>query len=59
MPELEKELENSWMEWIELLKERTAWVVDVRKMRKLDADVAELEKSITQLHNIHQVELER
>ena len=59
MPKLDKKVEKDWLEWAKLLKERSAWAIDVRKMRKLKVDVVELEKSITQLHSIHQAELER
>ena len=31
----------------------------MKKIRKLEADVVELEKNISQLHSIHQAELER
>ena len=58
VPKLEKGLEKARLEWVEHLKERIAWVADV-KTRKLEADVVELEKSITQLRSIHQAELER
>ena len=59
VPKLEKELEQARLEWAKLPKERTAWIANVKKTRKLEADVVDLEKSITQLRSIHQADLER
>ena len=57
--ELERELEKARTEWSTLTKERATWVTDTKKARKLEADLAEMEKAMTQLRSIHQMELER
>ena len=46
VPKLEKDLEEARLKWAELSKERTAWVVDVKKVQKVEVDVAEIEKNI-------------
>ena len=47
MPQLEKELEEAQLKWADLAKELVVRIAKVKKVRKLDADVAELEKSIS------------
>ena len=40
-----------------MTKERTAWVSDSKKVRKLEAHLAEMEKAIAQLRSIHKNKL--
>ena len=40
--------------------ERTRlWAVNAKKMKKLEADMTEMEKAMSQIQSIHQAELER
>ena len=53
MPELEKELEKARVEWFTLFKERVVWDADAKNMKKLEADMAEIEKAMSQLQSIY------
>ena len=59
MPELENELEKARLEWSTLVKKCAAWAVDAKKMRKLEADMVEMEKAMSHLRSIHQAKMER
>ena len=52
MPEHERELEKARIEWSTLAKESVAWVSNAKKARKLEANLAEMEKVMTQLQSI-------
>ena len=58
MPELEKELKKAHTEWSILTKERTTWVVNSKKARKMEAHLDEMEKAMAQLQSIHKNKLE-
>ena len=59
VPQLEKDLKEARLKWVDLAKECAFWTADVRKVQKLEVDVAELQKTITELCNIHQAKIER
>ena len=70
VPQLEKDLEKDRLKWADLAKERAALSAEVKKVTKLEVDVAELQKTISKLCsayqakikglcNTHQDELER
>ena len=59
MPQLEKELEEARLKWTESSKDSVVWTAEVKKVMKLEVDVVELEKSLSQLRSIHQVEIQR
>ena len=42
VPQLEKDLEEAWLKWVDLAKECTALAIEVRQVLKLDAEVDEL-----------------
>ena len=44
---------------MDLAKERIILAAEVKKVLKLKIDVAELQKTITELHNIHQTKIKR
>ena len=56
---MEKDLEEARLKWVDLAKERIVLTVEVKKVPKLEADVVDLQKTITELRNIHQTEIER
>ena len=45
MLQLEKELEEDRLKWVDLAKERLALVPEVKKVTKLEADVIALQKN--------------
>ena len=59
VPKLKRELEKAQIEWFTLVKERIAWVADTKKARKLEVDLVEMGKAMTQLRSIHQAQLEQ
>ena len=58
VPQMEKDLEEARLKWVDLAKERVALAAEVKKVPKLGADVTELRRTISELHNAHQAELE-
>ena len=56
--QLEKDLEEARLKWANLAKEWAALAAEVKLLPKLEADVAELRKTISELHTAHQVEIE-
>ena len=46
VPQLEKDLEEAWLKWVDLAKECTALTVEVKKVPKLEAEVDELKQTI-------------
>ena len=56
---LESDLEMARKERASLEKERVAWVADMKKSRKLENGLVEMEKAMAQIQNIHQKDLER
>ena len=42
VPQLEKDLEEAWLNWVDLAKEHIVLIVEVKKVPKLEADVADL-----------------
>ena len=42
VPQLEKNLEEAWLKWADLANEHAVWTAKVRKVQKLEVDVAEL-----------------
>ena len=52
-------MEEAWLKWADLAKERIVLTVEVKKVPKLEADVVDLQKTIIELRNIHQTEIER
>ena len=53
VPKLERELENVRVKWSMLVKEHASWVVDAKKMKKLEADMTKIEKVMSKLRSIH------
>ena len=49
MPELKKELEKARSEWSTLVKESTSKATDAQKMKKLEANMVEIEKAMPKL----------
>ena len=47
MPLLENELEKTRLEWSMLVKERATRVTNVKTIRKLEADMVEIEKAMS------------
>ena len=41
------------------MKEHIAWAAKAKKMKKLEVDMVEMEKAMSQFQRIHQAELER
>ena len=58
VPHLEKDLEEAWLKWANLAKEWAALAVEVKMLTKLEADVAELQKTISELPIAHQDKIE-
>ena len=52
-------MEEARLKWADLAKERVVLLSEVKKVSKLEDDVTELKKLISELHNIHQAEIER
>ena len=52
VPRLEKDLEQARLKWANMAKQHVVWIAEVRKVRKLEADVTELEKSMSQLRSL-------
>ena len=59
VPQLEKDLEEARLKWVDLAKERVVLVAEVKKVPKLEAEVDELKQNISKLCNVHQAEVER
>ena len=53
MPELEKELEKARVEWFTLVKECVVWAANAKNMKKLEADMVEIKKAMSQLQSIY------
>ena len=58
VPQLEKNLEKDRLKWADLAKERAALSAEVKKVTKLEADVAELQKTISKLCSAYQAKIE-
>ena len=57
VPKMEKDLEEALLKWADLAKELIVLTVEVKKVPKLEVDVAELQKTIIELCNIHQTKI--
>ena len=53
VPQLEKDLEESRLKWVDLVKERAALAIEVRQVPKLQPEVKELKEITTKFHNHH------
>ena len=56
--QLEKDLEEARLKWADLTKERASLVVEVKLLPKPEADVAELQMTISKLCTAHQAKIE-
>ena len=59
VPQLEKELEEARLKWVDLSREQVDLAAEVKKLSKLEIEVDKLKQNISKLRNIHQVEVER
>ena len=59
VPQLEKDLEKAQLKWVDLAKESAILSPEVKKVSKLEADVTKLQKTISELRNTRQAEIER
>ena len=58
VPQLEKDLKEAWLKWVDLTEECTALTTEVKKVPKLEVEVNELKQTISRLRNVHQAEAE-
>ena len=59
VPQLKKDLEKARLKWIDLAQERIFFTAEVKTVLKLEVDVVDLQKTITELRSIHQIEIKR
>ena len=57
VPQLEKDIEESRLKWVDLVKERAALATEVRQVPKLEPEVKELKTITTNFCNHHQAEV--
>ena len=56
--QLEKNLEEARLKWVDLAKEHVALATKVRQVSKLEAKVDELKQTMAKLRKVHQAEVE-
>ena len=53
VPQLDKDMKEARLKWVDLARERTAMAAEVKKVPQLEAKMDELKQTISKLHNVH------